>query len=410
MDAAWGQVGDIIEANRRIRRRTGCEGSLAHLAQPVPGHGMASSPERGLALMAPVQRRVVANGLTLHGAFTRSTVPRAALSAPLRRALRPRDHVAAALGFATPQGPERLLERINGGEVSAAPPRVTPTDLPTVDAVAGELGPTVLPPQLADWFRRNPWREVADPARAIARRTAGRHRPSRIVVAAVAVLAAAIAIERCIARAAKAGGGGRSRAPGRLLAGSRRRAAVLPQLHRLPIRTAPRPSRRRAPPRTARKPRVSSWPQRHLPAGRRQPDRGAAAGAPAGRSRSARRRARSPRSIRKRRCPAFTLGRHRPSRPAWSSLNGEVFREAWRIRSSTSRCTSRCSSISAEHFLPNINKIPPNTITLLETNQRFIEAYMVGPEPRIRARAPVARVPDRPARQLLPPVLGLRAR
>ena len=27
---------------------------------------------------------------------------------------------------------------------------------------------------------------------------------------------------------------------------------------------------------------------------------------------------------------------------------------------------------------PNINLIPPNSITLVETNQRFIESYMVG--------------------------------
>jgi hypothetical protein len=35
-------------------------------------------------------------------------------------------------------------------------------------------------------------------------------------------------------------------------------------------------------------------------------------------------------------------------------------------------------NISSELFLPNLNLIPPNSITLLETNQRFIEAYMVG--------------------------------
>jgi hypothetical protein len=34
--------------------------------------------------------------------------------------------------------------------------------------------------------------------------------------------------------------------------------------------------------------------------------------------------------------------------------------------------------ISAELFLPNINLIPPNSITLLEANQRFVESYMVG--------------------------------
>jgi hypothetical protein len=35
-------------------------------------------------------------------------------------------------------------------------------------------------------------------------------------------------------------------------------------------------------------------------------------------------------------------------------------------------------AISVELFLPNINLIPPNSITLVETNQKFIESYMVG--------------------------------
>ncbi len=34
--------------------------------------------------------------------------------------------------------------------------------------------------------------------------------------------------------------------------------------------------------------------------------------------------------------------------------------------------------LSADHFVPNINLIGQNSITLLETNQRFIEAYMMG--------------------------------
>ena len=34
--------------------------------------------------------------------------------------------------------------------------------------------------------------------------------------------------------------------------------------------------------------------------------------------------------------------------------------------------------LSSELFLPNVNLIEPNSITLLETNQRFIESYMVG--------------------------------
>jgi hypothetical protein len=34
--------------------------------------------------------------------------------------------------------------------------------------------------------------------------------------------------------------------------------------------------------------------------------------------------------------------------------------------------------LSVDTFVPNLTKIPPNTITLLETNQQFIEAFLVG--------------------------------
>lgn len=34
--------------------------------------------------------------------------------------------------------------------------------------------------------------------------------------------------------------------------------------------------------------------------------------------------------------------------------------------------------LSTDTFVPNLNSLPPNTITLLETNQRFIESFLVG--------------------------------
>ena len=66
-------------------------------------------------------------------------------------------------------------------------------------------------------------------------------------------------------------------------------------------------------------------------------------------------------------------------------------------------------AISIELFLPNINLIAPNSITLIETNQSFIESYMVGLNHEFARKLLVARLSHRPARQLLPPVLG-RAR
>ena len=75
--------------------------------------------------------------------------------------------------------------------------------------------------------------------------------------------------------------------------------------------------------------------------------------------------------------PAFTLAS--VSFPLhFVALNGEVFREAMAYPEFDIPMYKPLLGLSAEHFLPNIDKIPQNTITLLETNQRFIEAYMVG--------------------------------
>ena len=126
MDAAWGQVGDVLAANRRIRLATVAQAATTvwwstHL-KPLRD----LSAERSLMVTAPMHRRVVSQGIVVRHQFAVSTVPTALLSPAVRRVLRPRDHVAGRLGFGTPVGPENLIDRVNDGEVSAAPPRVTP--------------------------------------------------------------------------------------------------------------------------------------------------------------------------------------------------------------------------------------------------------------------------------------------
>src|SRR6185295_9105659 len=36
------------------------------------------------------------------------------------------------------------------------------------------------------------------------------------------------------------------------------------------------------------------------------------------------------------------------------------------------------ADLSAELLIPNVNRIENNSVTLLETNQKFVEAYLVG--------------------------------
>ena len=68
------------------------------------------------------------------------------------------------------------------------------------------------------------------------------------------------------------------------------------------------------------------------------------------------------------RCPAGIVGRARRGLRRGDGLPAD--------RPADVRAAARRSPTSC--FLPNLNLIAPNSITLLETNQKFIEAYMVG--------------------------------
>ncbi len=66
--------------------------------------------------------------------------------------------------------------------------------------------------------------------------------------------------------------------------------------------------------------------------------------------------------------------------PAWirENMPAEKFIEAMAYPEFDVPMYKPLLDISAELFLPNINFVTENSISLLETNQKFIEAYMVG--------------------------------
>jgi hypothetical protein len=155
MDAAWRQIGDVLEAQRRVR-----DGQLAREAAWVwharhlrPLH--VTEPERAFAIAAPVHGRVLAGATTVGYQIRRSALPASAISIPMRRALRPRGRLARALPLAEPERPQMLLRRINEKEVSAAAPRERPAGIVSPSDVAGRLQPN-MPAFLVSWLRKLP--------------------------------------------------------------------------------------------------------------------------------------------------------------------------------------------------------------------------------------------------------------
>ena len=156
MDAAWEQVGDIIEANRQIRHALlAREVSTAWYArQLTPLNERA--PARGLMLTAPVQKRVISDGATVYHTIGQSLVPRAALSLATRRILRPRDHIAQRLNLTGPEASGDLITKINDGTITPAPPKTVPDELPTVEDVSDDLQPKDTSPGFREWLQQNP--------------------------------------------------------------------------------------------------------------------------------------------------------------------------------------------------------------------------------------------------------------
>ncbi len=374
MDDAWDQVGDILEANARIRRAKLAQATTTvwhadHLA-PV---ATALGPARMLVMTAPVQRRVLQDGMTLHHRVNQSMVPRAALSPTLRRAVRPRGKVARRLNLESPGGPLELIPKINAGEVSAAPPRKPSDTLPTVDAVADEIGPAAVPNALADWLRRYPWLPIA-----------------------ALILFLLLAVILFITGLAALGGilGVVGAGVGAYLEWLRRQLKVTDALH--PVGQAPDV--------IDALPDFPNFDLEEFGEGDTPTSDGGPDSPVAVRFKAALKDVhrildtsatlgalpqRTPLNLSavsvatlkgldpKHTIPSYTLaGITFPAR--FVDQFTETFREAMAYPEFDTPMYEALLDMSSEHFLPNIDKIKPNTITLLETNQRFIEAYMVG--------------------------------
>jgi hypothetical protein len=313
MAAAWEQIGDVLEANRRIR--------FGHLAREVAGsmhrrHLAASAtddPGRVLAITAPVHARIVSDAVTVAHGISTSVVARGPLSAAMRRIARPGSTVMRALG--RKELPRRMLAHVAVGKAVAARPKSAPPGVPTTldvgrrlakyrDSAAFQLLLDDRTPDAIDKLPKLPQFGISTEfGRDLPRLEAGEEdsRDGRRFKGAVGGNA------ELIRASAEAG----FEEPRRPIDVDSLAGAALQLLD--PARTIP-----------ARVLAGLTIPARFRP------------------------------------------------------LVVDHFREVMAYPEIDVPMYKPLADKSAELFLPNLNLIPPNTISLLETNQRFIESYMVG--------------------------------
>jgi hypothetical protein len=156
MEAAWQQVGKVLAGNQKVRH------SHFALATTIVWNRQNFMPlqttqsTKFLTVVAPVQKRIVADGLAVGYRVQESPVPAAAMSKVMRQALRPRARIDRRIGFDAGRHAGNIVERLNSGDVVAVPPKIVPPGLPTGNKVADALQPSV-PAAWLEWLRRLPW-------------------------------------------------------------------------------------------------------------------------------------------------------------------------------------------------------------------------------------------------------------
>ncbi|RDC62471.1 hypothetical protein [Adhaeribacter pallidiroseus] len=141
MKSAWDQVGEVLEANKKIR--------AAQLAKTISQIWYFShlqkikdnNIDKWFTLASPVSKRILAEGTTVYHAVKQSKVPLAATSVTMRRILRPRGELVKRLPFNADIRPTAIISRINKGEATAAPPKTTPDGINSLQKNAEVLLP-----------------------------------------------------------------------------------------------------------------------------------------------------------------------------------------------------------------------------------------------------------------------------
>lgn len=162
MKAAWKQVGDILEANKRVR-----QAQLAKFTSLVWYHKhLPSTEEKDLAkwlfFASPIHRRIVSNGKTVFYQKLESKLTNAVTSVNIRKILRPRGQIVKrrwAFDRKETNGASMvnsLIEKVNNGEVSAAPPREIPEGTQGPNDLADAAKPK-LPAFILKILKRFPW-------------------------------------------------------------------------------------------------------------------------------------------------------------------------------------------------------------------------------------------------------------
>ena len=151
MQKAWQQVQKVYEANRKVRDFK----FTMHISAFLNTQTFAVLPaERLLAVTAPVHTKVMGSATTIRHQLGQSRLTTPVFSAAFRRMTRPTGKLARRLSANGQRFDySALINAVNENQITPAPPREVPSGLLSVDDLADSIRPKNLPPWLL-WLIR----------------------------------------------------------------------------------------------------------------------------------------------------------------------------------------------------------------------------------------------------------------
>jgi hypothetical protein len=156
MFAAWKQIGDVLKGNQVIKQgHLSLSTSLRWYTRHIEEMPKAQ-PQQFFFLTAPVHRRVISQGVTLAHAMKTSMVAPALVSPQMRRIIRPRGRLMKALPFSPAQPAGTILQLVNEGKIFTAPPKKAGDSTPTISKVTNPAALPKVPPVVDDLLKKYP--------------------------------------------------------------------------------------------------------------------------------------------------------------------------------------------------------------------------------------------------------------
>lgn len=368
MEAAWQQIGDILSANDRFR--------LGQMAQAAgislyKRHIVSLPQDRQFMLTAPMHPRVMGSPTTVAAQVRASLVPSVTTSGVFRRVTRQGTALMSRLAL-PPSAPAQILTRINAGQLQPAPPKTAPSGAIGIGSAGNAIRPSGEPSWVEQLLEEYPWLRFL-PLLILAIVAIVGFLFGPLVGLAVLAVVAPVMLSLYVrltkwSQAAQAEGTIRE---------EQQTPASVDKLPKVQNFVITRPGTIFTPQPGA----TDSVEAVNFKSGLRDVYRFSSVKFPAPLKTTLDLAALTATTV-KAIDPAITIPRRLKQiiyLPPWLLDNFvEQFAPVMAYPVIDIPMYKPLSDLSAELFLPNINLIPHNSMTLLESNQRFIEAYMVG--------------------------------